>query len=131
MLASFLQTGIFVDQIEYILVLATPLEVILLGIAFSVNPSTGKKEMSLYATGMSTPSDNINMLSVTGSRNGRVFLAGGDGNLYELAYQTEDGWFTRKCRLINHSSSFSKFTPSFFNFMFTGGLYFSDFNSCQ
>ena len=65
------------------------------------------------------PTDNIHMLSVTGSANGRIFMAGMDGCLYELHYQAEDGWFSRKCRKINHSTSMlSVLVPSFLNFSF-------------
>ena len=44
----------------------------------------------------------------------RIFLAGDDGCLYEIGYQAEDGWFHRKCRKINHSSSLMSYLiPSF------------------
>jgi nuclear pore complex protein Nup155 len=112
---------VFLDSIKDALVISTPLEVIVMGIDFSVN-SIGKKTLTLCPGDVKTPSDNVNMLSISSTRNGRVFMAGGDGSLYEFVYQSEDGWFNRKCRLVNHSSTISKFTPSFFNFMFTGGL---------
>ena len=35
----------------------------------------------------SIPSDNTYMLSVVGTENGRIFMAGKDGCLYELTYQ--------------------------------------------
>ncbi|CAG2118146.1 unnamed protein product, partial [Medioppia subpectinata] len=39
-----------------------------------------------------------------------------DGCLYEVIYQAEDGWFGRKCKKVNHSSSvISYFFPSLFN----------------
>ena len=33
------------------------------------------------------PSDNVAMLAITGTSLGRIFLAGKDGCLYEVAYQ--------------------------------------------
>jgi nuclear pore complex protein Nup155 len=29
---------------------------------------------------------------------------GGDGCLYELNYQSAEGWFSKKCQLVNHTS---------------------------
>ena len=41
-------------------------------------------------------------------------MRGNNGQLFELQYQAEEGWFTRKIRKINHSSSaLSLFTPTF------------------
>ena len=67
----------------------------------------------------SLPTDNVHFLSVAGTENGRIFLAGKDCCLYELTYQAQDGWFSRKCRKINHSqSTLSVLVPSFLNFSF-------------
>ena len=35
----------------------------------------------------SIPTDNVHILNVTGSKSGRIFMAGKDGSLYELYYQ--------------------------------------------
>ena len=41
-------------------------------------------------------------------------MAAKDGNLYELIYQADDGWFTRKCRKTNLTyNPLSNFVPSF------------------
>lgn len=54
------------------------------------------------------------MLSIIGSKSGRIFAGGQDGNVYEFIYQAEDGWFTRKCRKLNRTASaFTYFTPTF------------------
>ena len=41
------------------------------------------------------------------------------------AFQAEDGWFSRKCKKINHSTSKLSFmVPSFLNFSFVDdGMY--------
>ena len=68
----------------------------------------------------SIPTDNTYVMSIVGTNNGRIFMAGKDGCLYELAYQADDGWFSRKCRKINHSKSTLSFlVPSFLNFSFS------------
>ena len=45
-------------------------------------------------------------------------MAGKDGHLYELIYQAEDGWFTRKCRKVNHT--YSPLTSLIPSFLYTG-----------
>lgn len=63
------------------------------------------------------PSDNIGMVSVEGTLWGRIFLGGRDGCLHEVVYQADDGWFHRKCRRVNHSTSLlSYIVPSFLTF---------------
>ncbi|NXC89374.1 NU155 protein, partial [Cercotrichas coryphoeus] len=50
----------------------------------------------------------------------KIFLAGKDGCLYEVAYQAEAGWFSQRCRKINHSKSALSFLiPSLLQFTFS------------
>lgn len=57
------------------------------------------------------PSDGITMTKIVGTQHGRIFMAGFDGNLYELRYErADDSWGTylglqqpHKCRKIKHS----------------------------
>jgi nuclear pore complex protein Nup155 len=59
-------------------------------------------------------SDNVHMLKIVGSPNGRVFMCGKDGCVYELHYQPEDGWIHRKCRKLNRSHGrLQSMLPSF------------------
>ncbi|PIN97801.1 hypothetical protein AB205_0201700 [Aquarana catesbeiana] len=53
----------------------------------------------------SIPTDNTYLLFITSTNNGRIFLSGKDGCLYEVAYQADAGWFSPRCRKINHSKS--------------------------
>lgn len=50
------------DEIQYVLVLVTPVEVVLLGLCFSDLTTFG--DITIYPTQLSVPSDNINMLKV-------------------------------------------------------------------
>ncbi|KAL1918592.1 uncharacterized protein VTP21DRAFT_2614 [Calcarisporiella thermophila] len=107
--------GIFIDQIHYLLVLATPGEIILLGVSLPNRSEEG--DITLYTTNMSVPSDNVIMNNIVGTDNGRIFMCGGDGHLYELTYESEERWFQKRCRKINHTSSaYSYFLPTFFQF---------------
>ncbi|XP_052257804.1 nuclear pore complex protein Nup155-like [Dreissena polymorpha] len=112
--------GIFQSHIQYLLVLATPVDIVLLGVSFS-NTNAEFDEMHLLPEPLfSIPTDNTYIMSILGTESGRIFMAGKDGCLYELAYQADDGWFSRKCRKVNHStSSLSFFVPSFLNFSFS------------
>jgi nuclear pore complex protein Nup155 len=56
------------------------------------------------------------MASIVGTENGRVFMRGNDGQLFELVYQSQDGWLTRRIRKLNKSASdFAVFIPAIFN----------------
>jgi nuclear pore complex protein Nup155 len=98
--------GLFIDDISELLVICTNVSVLLIGVALT--PATGKdgrprKELNLYATDL-TVSTDIEMTSVIGTPDGRIFMCGiQDGNLYELHYQANESWFGKRVQLINHS----------------------------
>ncbi|KAK7100912.1 nuclear pore complex protein Nup155-like [Littorina saxatilis] len=117
--------GIFQPHIQFLLCLATPVDIVLLGVSFSKlydgggDFSTG--EMHLLPEPLySIPTDSTFITAITGTDNGRIFMAGKDGALYELIYKADDGWFSRKCRKVCHSTSTLSFlVPSFLNFTFS------------
>ena len=86
-------------QVEYLLVLATPVMVRLFGLEFKApadlesNPQYQNKhgaEMTIALDTMrETPSDNVLMQSIVGTPLGRIFMGGSDGNIYELFYQQD------------------------------------------
>ncbi|KAF8759085.1 nucleoporin [Rhizoctonia solani] len=100
--------GIFVDTIQHLLVLCTPLAVQVIGV--EITPT----EMKLYETDISLSTDGVEMTSVVSSQLGRIFMLGvQDGCLYELTYQAAESWFTKKSALVNHSTSgYASFIPS-------------------
>lgn len=114
--------GIFQKHIQFLLCLATPVEIVLLGVSFSRkrDDSPLYEEMHLLPEPLfSIATDNIHIVTIVGTLNGRIFMGSKDGSILELAYQAEDGWFHRKCRKINHSSSsFSFLIPQFLNMAF-------------
>ncbi len=101
--------GVFIDEITSLLVICTPLSVLLLGISSKLAPGPDgrlRKEIALYATDMSVLTDGIEMISVVGTDDGRIFMCGsGDGGLYEFHYQEKEVWFGKRFHLINHSAS--------------------------
>ncbi|TRY66457.1 hypothetical protein DNTS_035000 [Danionella cerebrum] len=117
--------GIFQSHIHYLLVLATPVDVVILGLSFpkaqtGLNDSMSGAMQLLPDPLYTLPTDNTYLLAVASTRGGRIFLAGKDGCLYEVAYQAEAGWFSQRCKKINHSkSSLSFLVPSLLQFSFS------------
>lgn len=97
--------GIFIDEINYLLVVSTRLSVFLLGVSSTDVPGPNqrpRKDIKLYATDLSI-SVEVEMSSVVGMNDGRIFMAGQDGIFYELHYQEKEGWFGKRIQVINHS----------------------------
>jgi nuclear pore complex protein Nup155 len=58
--------------------------------------------------------DNVAITCIEGTADGRIFMGGRDGCLYEIAYQAESDWFGKRCKKINHSQGLmSKIVPGF------------------
>ncbi|XP_022349102.1 nuclear pore complex protein Nup155 isoform X2 [Enhydra lutris kenyoni] len=120
--------GIFQPHVRHLLVLATPVDIVILGLSYA-NLQTGSGVLNDSMCGgmqllpdplYSLPTDNTYLLTITSTDNGRIFLAGKDGCLYEVAYQAEAGWFSQRCRKINHSKSALSFlVPSLLQFTFS------------
>jgi nuclear pore complex protein Nup155 len=112
--------GLFVDSVKYLLIVATPVDVVTLAVSFAGDTVNG--ELTLHPTGLSVPSDNVHMCSIAGTDDGRAFLAGADGSLYELSYAAEDGWLSQrpmKCRKTNRSSSLiGAIVPTFLKYLY-------------
>ncbi|XP_077593102.1 nuclear pore complex protein Nup155 isoform X2 [Stigmatopora nigra] len=117
--------GILQPHIHYLLVLATSVDVAILGLSFpkghaGLNDSMSGGMQMLPEPLFSIPTDNTYIISITSTDLGRIFMAGKDGCLYEIAYQAEAGWLTQRCRKINHSkSSLSFLVPSVLQFSFS------------
>ncbi|KAH6773918.1 nucleoporin 155 [Perilla frutescens var. frutescens] len=94
--------GVFVEAIQYLLVLATPVELILVGVCCSGrgDGTDPYAEVSLQPLPEYTiPSDGVTMTCITCTDRGHIFLAGRDGHVYELQYTTGSGW-QKRCRKV-------------------------------
>ncbi|XP_076952378.1 nuclear pore complex protein NUP155-like [Bidens hawaiensis] len=94
--------GIFVEAIQYLLVLATPVELLLIGVCCSgsADGSDPYAEVSLQPLPEYTiPSDGVTMTCIACTNRGHIFLAGRDGHIYELHYTTGSGWY-KQCRKV-------------------------------
>ncbi|EJD55558.1 nucleoporin-domain-containing protein [Auricularia subglabra TFB-10046 SS5] len=106
--------GVFVDDIQYLLVLCTPINVFLLGLACvpAAGARNARTDIKLYATDMSIATEGTPVSNAVGTKNGRIFMAGEDACLYELQYQSNESWFSKKIQLHNHSvGGYSSFLP--------------------
>ncbi|XP_071552896.1 nuclear pore complex protein Nup155 isoform X3 [Panulirus ornatus] len=101
------KAGVFKPRIQHLLCLTTTSEIVLLGVSFSQSTDVeGNSGMHLLPEPLfSVPTDGSYILTIRGTNDGRIFMGAKDGCLYELVYQAEDGWFSRKCQKVNHSRS--------------------------
>lgn len=85
--AAFVQPkeGVFTQEINQLLIVSTVKEVKI--IAVSYNVSSGFK---VFKTDMSTNTSGINMKAIVGTKFGRVFMLGTDGNVWDLDYRVRN-----------------------------------------
>ncbi|KAG1334865.1 nuclear pore complex protein NUP155 [Cocos nucifera] len=94
--------GIFVEAIQYLLVLATPVELILIGVCCTASGdgTDPYAELSLQPLPEYTiPSDGVTMTCIACTDKGQIFLAGRDGHIYEIQYTSGSGW-RKRCRKV-------------------------------
>lgn len=76
-------------------------QVVLLGVCLDTVPGGGgeaAQELALQPLPLYTvPADNVTMCAVAATPDGRIFLGGSDGNLYEVLYEAGDSWRHRRC----------------------------------
>ena len=73
--------GVFKSLVEWCLIVTTPDEVMLCALA------RRDGALRLIPTRFTLPTDEVPILSVCGTRDGRIFMGGYDGSLYEMDYE--------------------------------------------
>ncbi|KAL9254939.1 Nuclear pore complex protein NUP155-like protein [Drosera capensis] len=111
--------GIFVEAIQYLIVLATPVEfcdeqllkvlshrkdyqLVLVGVCCTGRPdgTDPYSEVSLQPLPeYVVPSDGVTATCITCTHKGRIFFSGRDGHVYELQYSSGSSWHKR-CRKV-------------------------------
>ncbi|MCJ1419694.1 hypothetical protein MMC32_006050 [Xylographa parallela] len=107
--------GVFVPSVTRLLVVATTVDLILVGLSSDSIPNGGRK-VSLFQTRMSLPIRGMDVNLIEGSAaTGRILFTGrSDNDVYEFTYQQEEKWFQSRCGKINHTSKgITTLTPSF------------------
>lgn len=97
---------VFVDNISWLLVIATTTEIVLIAVECKTGPE-GVYEVTLFRTGMQTSVRGINVTAIASSaKTGRIFFTESDTeDVYELCYQQEERWFSNRCSKKNHVTS--------------------------
>ncbi|CAA7033766.1 unnamed protein product [Microthlaspi erraticum] len=94
--------GSFVEAIQYLLVLATPVELVLVGVCCTEGPDGRDPYAEISVQPLpdyTISSDGVTMTCVTCTNKGRIFMAGRDGHIYELLYSTGSAW-QKRCRKV-------------------------------
>jgi nuclear pore complex protein Nup155 len=107
--------GVFVPSINYVLVVATTADILLIGVACA-DGANGAKNVTLYQTKMSVSIRGLDITVIQGSpASGRIFFGGKtDDDVYEFTYHSQEKWFQSQCSKINHTTKgFANLAPSF------------------
>lgn len=88
--------GIFQPHIQYLLCLATTVEIVLLGVSFSGSNSSFEEMHLLPEPLFAVPTDGIHIITMSGTLDGRIFMGAKDGCVYEFFYQVLDNGY-RSC----------------------------------
>ncbi|KAH9577955.1 Nucleoporin [Trypanosoma melophagium] len=98
--------GVFQSHITFVLPVATPKTIHLLGLCVVGNEPVNKTEIYVVSLGFSVVAPTLVTKILGLNETGRVFTAGADGCLYELKYMKESTPLFPKIRLVNHSLLF-------------------------
>lgn len=97
--------GVFVRQIEHLIVVVTTQQMLLLGVV--MKPTEGKSQsVELYNTQMSIAVRGIGVEHIEASATGRIFFVGNQtDDIYEFQYHREEGWFSGRTHRACHTKS--------------------------
>lgn len=80
--------GVFHAFIKYLLVLATAVDIVVLGVTFTDGPMESTDEIQLIPDPVFTiPTDGLTVSVISGTSNGRLFYGTKEGSLFEISYQ--------------------------------------------
>lgn len=92
--ATLLPLPIFTAEITSILVIATVDSIHIIGLSYS------NSEITFYQTGLEI-GITTTIVALKGTNDGRIFALDQAGDLYQLNYQSTEGWFTKRLSLQN------------------------------
>ena len=101
--------GLLQPHVVHMLALSTPVEVVLLGV------SMAGQELQLVPEPLfSLAADQLHTSCIVSSEDGRIFMGGRDGHLYEFCYSAQDSWWGKKTNKVCHTAnSLSWLLPGF------------------
>ncbi|KAL0048046.1 hypothetical protein WJX82_006459 [Trebouxia sp. C0006] len=103
--------NVFQQAVQYLLVVCTTVEIALVGVHVS-RDANGNAEMKLVnLEHFRAPSDDVMMTTTTSTPEGRIFLGGNDGHLYELEYRNQSSWLRGRCNKMCYTGTFAAYLP--------------------
>ncbi|KAG1452444.1 hypothetical protein G6F46_009697 [Rhizopus delemar] len=116
------KAGAFDTHIEYLLIVATALQIIPIGLSLTKPTQLGEQSvLTMIAVNLAVPSDDITMSSIVGTDDGRLFLVGHPtmdqsnvtGDVYELTYTSSTKWSNGSGELICRTQKMiNRFLPT-------------------
>jgi len=96
--------GVFVAQVNYMLVVATTAEIQLLGLS-AASDEKGTVNVQIYQTKLAQGTRGLNVQHIAGSNaTGRIFFSS-DNDVHEIVYHAEERWFKNRTGLTQHTGS--------------------------
>jgi nuclear pore complex protein Nup155 len=105
--------GVFTSAVDYVLVVATTVNVFLIGLGCTAN-AKGTVDVQIFTTNMSVSTAGLDVTIIEGSPGtGRIFFGGkADNDIHEFTYQAEERWFKGRCSKVCHTNQGSSlFAP--------------------
>lgn len=85
------KAGVFQNYIRYLLVIATSVDIVILGVLFTAGSGGPLQEIQLIPDPVfSIPTDGCTITSINGTKSGRILLGAKDGSLFEISYQVNN-----------------------------------------
>lgn len=113
--------NVFIEDVKFLLVLTTPIEIVVLGVTFGDSRKIFTSPTKLVSAPlyeemllMNQPifvlsTDNVAFPTINSTSGGRIFMGGKDGCLYEISYQAESNWFGKRCKKVNLSQGIASY----------------------
>ncbi|KAI8072878.1 Nup133 N terminal like-domain-containing protein [Gongronella butleri] len=90
------KSDVFSKEVSHVLIVATTNAVSVIALQYKCDPSLNDS-LTFYKTDIMTTTGGVSMKRIIGTPTGRVLMLGNDGNIWELHYKRDEGWFTKGC----------------------------------
>ena len=77
------------------------MQIALVGVHLSRDANDNAEMKLVNLEHFRAPSDDVMMTTTTATPEGRIFLGGNDGHLYELEYRNQSSWLRGRCNKVS------------------------------
>lgn len=81
----------------------TIVQVALVGLSMNRDGNCNLEMTHINLEHFRIPSDDVMMTTTTCTPEGRIFLGGNDGHLYEVEYRNRNSWLKGRCNKVRHT----------------------------